>query len=142
MLSNTSGLIWPKLFSSRQNSWQVLKPMLDIKWVRDNPEALKAMLASRRSKLDVAPVYEQDAQRRKILSELELLQAQRNKSADQIGKLKSQKQDAAAALKEVEGIRGKIKDLETKLAEIEPKLNDLLLRINNIPDKSVPIGAS
>jgi len=116
--------------------------MLDIKWIRDNPEALKTMLANRRSKLDVAPVFELDGQRRKILSELEQLQAARNKSAERIGKLKAQKQDATAALKEVEGFKGKIKDLEAQLAETEPKLNDLLLRINNIPDKSVPIGAS
>jgi seryl-tRNA synthetase len=73
--------------------------MLDIKWIRDNPEALKIMLANRRSKLDVAPVHELDAQRRKLLSELEQLQSARNKSADQIGKLKAQKQDATAALK-------------------------------------------
>ena len=116
--------------------------MLDIKWIRENPEALKTMLANRRSKLDIAPIYELDAARRKILSELEQYQAQRNKSADQIGKLKAQKQDASAALKEVEGFKGKIKDLEAKLAEIEPKLSDLLLRINNIPDKSVPVGAA
>ncbi len=116
--------------------------MLDIKWIRDNRVALEKMLESRRSKLDVSPVYDLDNQRRKLLTELELLQAQRNKSADQIGKLKAQKQDATAALKEVEGFKGKIKDLETKLADIEPKLNDLLLRINNIPDASVPVGAS
>jgi len=116
--------------------------MLDIKWIRENPEALKKMLANRRSKLDVAPVYELDVQRRKILSELEQLQAARNKSAEQIGRLKAQKQDATAVMKTVEGAKGKIKDLEAKLAEVEPKLNDLLLRINNIPDPSVPVGDS
>src|ERR1019366_1079369 len=131
-----------RLFSLPPSGSPRCHPMLDIKWIRDNPEALKAMLAGRRSKLDVSPVYELDAQRRKTLSELELLQAQRNKSADQIGKLKAQKQDATAALKEVEGCKGKIKDLEARIAEIEPKLNDLLLRINNVPDPSVPVGAS
>jgi len=116
--------------------------MLDIKWIRENPDALKTMLANRRSKVDVAPIYQLDAERRKLLQELEVLQAQRNKSAEQIGKLKAQKQDATAALKEIEGFKGKIKDLETQLAETEPKLNDLLLRINNIPDASVPIGTT
>ena len=86
--------------------------------------------------------YELDSQRRKLLSELEVLQAERNKSAEQIGKLKAQKQDATAALKEVEGFKGRIKDLEAQLSEIEPKLNDLLLRIPNIPDASVPVGAT
>lgn len=116
--------------------------MLDIKWIRDNPPALKAMLAARRSKLDVAPLYELDSRRRKVLAELEQLQAQRNKTAEQIGHLKAKKQDASPIMKEVEGMKGKIKDLEAKLAEIEPALNDLLLRINNIPDASVPVGAS
>ena len=116
--------------------------MIDIKWIRENRPALEKMLADRRSKLDISPLYALDSDRRKVLTELEQLQAARNKAADQIGKLKAQKQDATAALKEVEGAKGKIKDLEAKLAEIEPKLNDLLLRINNIPDKSVPVGAS
>jgi len=100
------------------------------------------MLANRRSKLDVAPLYALDAERRKILSELEQLQAARNKAADQIGRLKAQKQDTTAVMKEVEGAKGKIKDLEAKLAEVEPKFNDFVLRINNVPDASVPIGAS
>jgi seryl-tRNA synthetase len=116
--------------------------MLDMKWIRENPEALKTMLANRRSKFDVSPVLELDVQRRKLLSELEVLQAQRNKSADQIGKLKAQKQDATAALKEVDGFKGKIKDLEARLAEFEPKLNDLLLSIPNSPDASVPVGTT
>lgn len=116
--------------------------MLDTKWIRDNRAALEAMLASRRSKLDVSPFYTLDADRRKILSELEQLQAERNKSADQIGKVKAQKGDATALLKEVENKKGEIKALEAKLAEIETPLNDLLLRINNVPDASVPVGTS
>ncbi|HVO33586.1 MAG TPA: serine--tRNA ligase, partial [Elusimicrobiota bacterium] len=116
--------------------------MLDIKWIREHPAELKSMLAGRRSKLDVEPLYAWDAERRKILAELEQLQAQRNKAADQIGRLKAQKQDATAALKDVEDFKGRIKALETQLAEVEPKLNDLLLRIHNVPDASVPIGAS
>jgi len=45
--------------------------MLDVKWIRDNRLALEEMLKNRRSKLDVGPVYELDAARRKILAELE-----------------------------------------------------------------------
>src|SRR5262249_23674240 len=116
--------------------------MLDMKWVRENRPALEKMLSERRSKLDVAPIYTLGADRRKILAELEQLQAERNKSADQIGRVKAQKGDVATLLKDVETKKDRIKTPETKLAEIEPKLNDLLLRLNNIPDKSVPVGAS
>jgi seryl-tRNA synthetase len=116
--------------------------MLDLKWIRDNRPALEQMLASRRTKMDVGPIYELDVQRRKILSELEQLQAQRNKAAEQIGRIKAQKGDVAAAMGDVESFKGRIKEFETQLAEIEPKLNDLLLRIPNIPDASVPMGTS
>jgi len=116
--------------------------MLDMKWVRENRPALEKMLSDRRSKLDVAPLYTLDTDRRKILGELEQLQAERNKSADQIGRVKAQKGDVATLLKDVETKKDQIKTLEAKLAKIEPPLNDLLLRINNIPDKSVPVGAS
>ncbi len=116
--------------------------MLDIKWIRENPEALRQMLVHRRSKLDVAPLFTLDVERRRLLAELERLQAERNKSADQIGRVKAQKGDVAPLLREVENKKGEIKNLEAKLLEIEPKLKDLLLRINNLPDASVPIGAS
>jgi seryl-tRNA synthetase len=116
--------------------------MLDMKWIRENRPALEKMLAARRSKLDIAPLYSLDAERRKLLSELEKLQAERNKSADQIGRVKAQKGDVAALLKDVETKKGEMKSLEAKLAETEPKLTDLLLRINNIPDASVPVGAT
>jgi seryl-tRNA synthetase len=116
--------------------------MLDLKWIREHRTDLERMLKSRLSKLDIAPLYELDTQRRKILSELERLQAERNKSADQIGRIKAQKGDVTTALKEVESAKTRIKELESQLAETEPKLNDLLLRINNVPDPSVPVGTS
>jgi seryl-tRNA synthetase len=116
--------------------------MLDTKWIRENPDALKTMLANRKSKLSIDEFYTLDGQRRKILAELEKLQAERNKAADQIGRLKAQKGDVSTALKEVESSKTKIKDLETQLAEVDPKFQDILLRINNVPDASVPVGAS
>ncbi len=116
--------------------------MLDMKWIRESPDTLRQMLANRNSKFDVEGLLALDVERRKILAELEQLQATRNKSADEIGKLKAQKQDASAKIKEVEGLKGQIKDLEAKLAETEPKLQALLLSLPNIPDASVPVGKS
>lgn len=116
--------------------------MLDMKWVREHRPELEEMLRRRLSKMDVAPLYTLDAERRKILGALELLQADRNKSASEIGRVKAQKGDTATLLKGMESVKTQIKELETKLAEVEPKLQDLLLRINNIPDSSVPVGKS
>jgi len=114
--------------------------MLDLKWIRENTDALKKSLEQRRAKMDVDAILALDIERRKILTELETLQAKRNKAAEQIGRLKAQKQDTTAALSEVESFKGALKELEVKLADVEPKLNDLLLRIPNIPHATVPIG--
>src|SRR4051812_7366912 len=108
--------------------------MLDTKWIREHPEELKKMLVSRKSKLPIDEFFTLDNQRRTILTELEKLQAERNKAADQIGRIKAQKGDVSAALKEVESSKTKIKELETQLAEVDPKFQDFLLRINNVPD--------
>jgi seryl-tRNA synthetase len=117
--------------------------VLDPKWIREHPAELKQMLASRRSKLDVELLYQLDKQRRDVLGELEKLQAARNKASAQIGQLKAQKKETPAdVLAMLEGSKGQIKDLEGQLADIQPKLDDLLLRINNVPDPSVPVGAS
>jgi seryl-tRNA synthetase len=117
--------------------------MLDMKWVRENPEALKQMLVNRRSKADINPLLQLDKERRELLSELERLQAARNKASADIGKLKAQKKEPQPELlKRLEITRGQTKDLEAQLAVVEPKWNDLLLRINNIPDPSVPIGTT
>jgi seryl-tRNA synthetase len=116
--------------------------MLDLKWIREHPEELRQMLVHRKSKLPLEEFTALDAQRRKVLTELEQLQAARNKAADQIGRLKAQKADVTGALKEVDTQKAQIKSLETQLAEVEPKFQDFLLRINNIPDASVPVGQS
>src|SRR5437016_9404509 len=120
--------------------------MLDMKWVRENRPALEKMLADRRSKLEIAPLYDMDAERRKILTDLERLQAEHNVKSKAIGNQRSGedpgKRLKGAAVDTVADEKGKIKALEAKLGDIEPKLNDLLLRLNNIPDPSVPVGAS
>jgi seryl-tRNA synthetase len=116
--------------------------MLDLKWIREHPDELRQMLTHRKSKLAIDELFALDTQRRKVLAELERLQAERNKAADQIGKLKAQKADVTTALKEVESNKAQIKALEAQLAEVEPKFQDFLLRINNVPDRSVPVGAS
>jgi seryl-tRNA synthetase len=116
--------------------------MLDMKWVREHPDELRQMLVNRKSKFSVDEFLKLDAERRKLMAELERLQAERNKSADQIGRLKAQKADATAALKEVESNKTQLKSLEGQLAELDPKFQDLLLRINNVPDASVPVGQS
>jgi seryl-tRNA synthetase len=116
--------------------------VLDLKWIRDNPDKLRQVLAQRKSKLVLDDFFTLDTQRRKILTQLEQLQAERNKAADQIGRLKAQKGDVTAALKDVESKKEEIKSFESQLADVDPKFQDFLLRINNAHDASVPVGTS
>lgn len=116
--------------------------MLDIKWIREHPEDLQQMLVHRKSKFPVDDLLALDAGRRKILTELEAFQADRNRAADAIGRLKAQKVDIEPKLKEMENAKGRIKTLEAQLADAEPKLQDLLLRLPNSPHSSVPVGQS
>jgi len=92
--------------------------------------------------LDIAPLYDMDAQRRKTLAELEGLQAERNKSADAIGRLKAQKGDVAAALKDVESAKTLIKSAGNAACRDGAQAQIWCWRINNLPDPSVPVGAS
>lgn len=116
--------------------------MLDPKWVREDRPALEEMLQRRRSKLDLNPLYELDGKRRKALVELEQVQAERNKRAAEIGRLKAQNLDVSQAMRDVEGLKEKAKALEAELSGLEPALQDALLRLPNRPDPSVPAGQS
>lgn len=126
--------------------------MLDMKWIREHPEELKTMLANRKSKFAVDEFLALDAQRRKILVDLERLQAERNKKAQEIARKKLQGTQAdlpktlathQSAISDVsQNLKEDIKALEEKLAELNPDFQDQLLRINNVPDTSVPVGMS
>ncbi|MFA5866814.1 MAG: serine--tRNA ligase [Actinomycetota bacterium] len=119
--------------------------MLDIKFVRENPEAVKKSLAARRVEDHVAAkvdeVVELDKNRRAILVEAEDLRAKRNRVNDQISELKKAGKPADDAMRGMKEVSQNIKDFDEKLREIEAASREILLDIPNIPDESVPDGA-
>lgn len=118
--------------------------MLDIKYVRENPDVVKNALKARRVDPAVAAkvdeVVDLDWQRRAILVEAETLRADRNKANDEISALKKAGQSADEALKGMKEVSQKIKDFDEKLREIETASLAILLDIPNIPNESVPDG--
>ena len=90
--------------------------MLDIKTVRQNPDAIRKALENRGGRF--LPAFQEfqaaDALALAVQKELEPLQARRNKAADEIGALKREKKDASGILKEMEEVKGRIKELEEK----------------------------
>lgn len=116
--------------------------MLDIKRIRKNPEALVAAMKLRRNKgADVSGLLELDEQRRKLIMEVEALKAKRNEDSAKVPMLKKQGEDVSGILAEMKQVADKIKELDGVLADIDSKLDDMLMKIPNIPHESVPEGA-
>ncbi len=119
--------------------------MLDIKFVRENPEMVKDNIRNKfqDNKLDlVDKVIELDATLRKTKQEAETLRANRNKISKEIGYLMSQgKKDEAENKKiEVEKNSKQLSELETQEGELEKEVTGIMMKIPNIIDSSVPIG--
>jgi seryl-tRNA synthetase len=81
-----------------------------------------------------------DGVRRQHITEVEGLQAQRNKASDEIARLKKAKQDATAQIAETKELREKIQALEGKVQEEDARVRELLAGIPNIPNADVPVG--
>ena len=119
--------------------------MLDIKFVRENPEIVKQNIRNKfqDSKLElVDQVLELDKENRAIKQEVEALRASRNKISKQIGALMAQgkKEEAEAAKQEVNANSKRMAELDAKEKEVEEKIREIMLVIPNIIDPSVPIG--
>ncbi|ADG80910.1 serine--tRNA ligase [Thermincola potens] len=116
--------------------------MLDIKFIRSNPEAVKEALSKRGAVLGLDNFLKLDEQRRELLVEVEQLKNKRNVVSEEIGKLKKQGQHPEEMILEMRQVSQKIKELDEKVKEVEENLAGALLTIPNIPHESVPVGAS
>jgi len=114
--------------------------MLDIKFIRENTEAVKKSLKDRNSKLNIDEVIEVDNSRRKILLELEELRAQKNKANDGISLALKEKKDPKEKIASMKKISERIDSLEDGMKRLETQLNQFLLTIPNVPHSSVPVG--
>lgn len=114
--------------------------MLDLKFIRSNPEVVREALARRNYDFDLDQVLAWDEQRRRLLVESENLKNRRNTLSEEVGRLKAARQDATELIHEVKEISRRCKELDSELAELEEKLEKSLLLIPNIPHSSVPVG--
>jgi seryl-tRNA synthetase len=116
--------------------------MLDLKLIRENPDVVRNAFKNRGGRYlpDLEKIIEQDKEWRELLGSLDLLRARRNKSADEIGKLKREKKDASQLIQEMEGVKVELKEKEERERIIKDALDLLLLSVPNIPDASVPVG--
>ncbi|MCQ2362671.1 MAG: serine--tRNA ligase [Acidaminococcaceae bacterium] len=114
--------------------------MLDMKFVRENPDAVVAAVKKRNGNLDLTEFLALDKERREIVQSVEQLKKQRNDASMEIGKLKKAGQNADAQQAAVRAMGEDIARQDEKLGVIEQKLNAILLTIPNIPAEDVPVG--
>ena len=119
--------------------------MLDIKFLRTNPDVVKQNIKNKfqDEKLPlVDEVIGLDKRNREIKQEVEALRAEKNKASKQIGAMMAQKkfEEAEALKKKVAESAGRIDELSTEEKDVEEKIKKIMMTIPNIIDPSVPIG--
>ena len=116
--------------------------MLEIKYVRENLEAVKQALAKRAGKADFEGFARAEKIRRELLQQIEALRHHRNTVSDQIARMKRNKEDAGTNILEMRTVSEEIKTLDKTLAEQDDFIRQFMMSIPNIPHPDVPLGAS
>lgn len=116
--------------------------MLDLKWIRENPDLVRSGLEAKNTSINLDFLLQRDAERRKLLTEVENLKSQRNNANDQIATFKKSGQNAEAdsIIRGLKLISQKINEIDAKVDESSISINNILLTIPNIPHKDVPIA--
>ena len=116
--------------------------MLDMKFVRENPEKVIEAVKKRNGTLNLDEFLALDKERREITQQVEALKSQRTIASQEIGKLKKAGQDTAAKQAEVREMGAKITADDEKLRSIEARLKEIILTIPNMAADDVPLGKS
>ena len=116
--------------------------MLDIRLIRKKPDFVSERLATRggSDEAKIAEVLRVDAERRKIETQLQRLQADRNRLSKEIGAKRSRNEPSEELEVQVRKIGDEIGDLTQRASALDQEQRNLLLEIANLPHESVPIG--
>ncbi|MDI9633700.1 MAG: serine--tRNA ligase [Methanolinea sp.] len=117
--------------------------MLDIRFVRENPEAVRADLRKRGRGDDawmVDDLLEKDRRARTLKAEIDRLRQRRNTISREINEARKAGRDTRDLLQEASQLPGKIKELEGTMDELSGEIRRILMRLPNILHESVPVG--
>lgn len=114
--------------------------MLDIKFIRENPELVKQGIKNKNESDRVDEILALDGKRRRIISEVEDLKAEKNKVSSKIPQMKKAGEDTTQIFAEMKKVSDNISELDLQLRDAENGLKDLLMFIPNLPHSSVPVG--
>src|SRR5207249_11330103 len=120
----------------------IICAMLDIRLIREKPDFVRERLATRGGgdEAKIAEMLRVDAERRKIETQLQRLQADRNRLSKEIGAKRSRKEPSEELEVQVRRIGDEIGDLTQRASALDEEQRNLLLEIPNLPHESVPIG--
>lgn len=111
--------------------------MLDIKFIKDNPELIKEAVRKKRLNVDVERLLALEADRVAILTEVESLRAKQNEASQ---KIQSAGTDRDTLIAEMKVVKDELQGKEEKLKEVMREWRALMLQVPNVPDMSVPEG--
>jgi seryl-tRNA synthetase len=115
--------------------------MLDAKMIRADPEKVRRALISRgedTAQLDRFLALDDD--RRKLLTKTESLKAERNRASEDIARMKRASADASAEIERMRGVGEQIRELDAQVSKVESQVEDILLRMPNVPSDTTPVG--
>ncbi len=116
--------------------------MLDLKFIRDNVEKVKAGLAAKRVNVDLTRILDLDQKRRQLIVELDELKAQKNAASDEIGRMIKEKTDPSMKISSMKQIASQIDAMDPVIKKLEGEIHELLIGIPNLPHSTVPVGGA
>ena len=116
--------------------------MLDIKFIRENPDLAKAAMRKRNANMDkqIDEVLQLDTDRRALTATVESMKAQQNSVTKKIPEMKKNGEDTSEIMREMNALSDEISSINSELNQVEKVLREKILAIPNIPNETVPVG--
>lgn len=116
--------------------------MLDLKFIRDNPDTVRTMLKQRKMDAPLDQLINADRKWRELMGEAESLRSYQNSVSKKIAELKKSKSDASEQIAEMRQVSQKIKELNENAQVKKSEVDEILVNIPNMPHSSTPVGNS
>jgi seryl-tRNA synthetase len=113
--------------------------MVDIRVIRENPEEVRARIATKGVDVPIEEILALDEQRRMLITDVEQIKAERNEGSKLVGRTRDA-DERNRLIAEMKTLGDRIGEIDTKVRAVDAALNDLLLGVPNLPDPDVPVG--
>ena len=114
--------------------------MLDLRYVRSNPDAVKAAIANKGEKAELDTLLQLDSELRALLGKAEELKALRNTESERVARLKKSGEDASEIIGRMRAVSAEIGSFDEKITGLRGRIHAELITLPNIPHESVPVG--